>query len=117
MDNFDINKNPKIESGFKVPDNYFENFKVDLTPESPTIQLSFYNQHKIKIFKYAASIAIGLMCSLYFLNTKTTQDISTLEIENYLITQSNLSQYDLMSDLDEADIEDLKNQVTNLDKE
>jgi len=110
MKDFNINNEHKIDSGFKIPENYFENFseKVLLKINKPEPKvISIFYKRKTWISSVAAVLVISLSVTLYTkIAVKSTDEKLTLE--NYITNQSEISQYDLVALLDTKDIEKIK---------
>jgi len=110
MNDFRINSKRKIDSGFKIPENYFENFseKVLLKINNPEPKvISIFYKRKTWISSVAAVLIISLSVTLYTkIAVKSTEEKLTLE--NYITNQSEISQYDLVALLDTKDIEKIK---------
>jgi hypothetical protein len=112
MKAFKLENEPKIESGFKTPDHYFEHFSArvmqQLPREEPKV-ISFFQRRKTTIMMVAAILIIAFMIPiLYTFSTKSTElDIATLE--NYLSYPSNVNQYDLINELEPEEINQIKN--------
>ena len=104
----DSNSNNK--TGFAVPDNYFENVedailnKIEAEDSIPVISL--FNK---KTLLFVASIAacIVLVFSIFKNNDVSVNDIATTEIENYLETNQTISETELLSLLNNEDINQL----------
>jgi hypothetical protein len=110
MNDFKINSEHKIESGFKIPENYFENLseKVLLKINKPEPKVvSLFYRRKTWISSVAAVLVISLSVTLYTkIAVKSSEEKLTLE--NYITNQSEISQYDLVALLDSKDIEKIK---------
>lgn len=110
MNDFKINSDHKIESGFKIPEDYFENFseKVLLRINKPEPKVvSIFYRRKTWISSVAAILVISLSVTLYTkIAVKSSEEKLTLE--NYITNQSEISQYDLVALLDAKDIEKIK---------
>lgn len=110
MNDFKINSEHKIESGFIIPEDYFEHFSekvfLKINKQEPKVITPFYNR-KTWISSVAAVLVISLSVTLY---TKTVVKSSEekLTLENYITNQSEISQYDLVALLDIKDIEKIK---------
>lgn len=109
MNSFNLENHPKINSGFKTPEHYFENFsesvlaKVSLE-EKPVVSL--FQRRKNWFLAAAAVLVLGIM--IPFLNKPSdSQNIDDATIETYL-AQSNISQYELVNMLDNEDIDALE---------
>ena len=110
MNDFKINSEHKIESGFKIPENYFENFseKVLLKINKPEPKVvSIFYKRKTWISSLAAVLVISLSVTLYTkIAVKSSEEKLTLE--NYITNQSEISQFDFVALLDTKDIEKIK---------
>lgn len=114
MNSFNLENSPKIKSGFKTPDGYFENFSEQMLAkiaqeEKPVI--SIFQRRKNWFVAAAAVLILGI--SIPFLNKTDTGNTSVDEetMENYLAYQSTISQYDLINLLDKEDIEALESDL------
>ncbi|MFV5692742.1 hypothetical protein ACM55K_12010 [Flavobacterium sp. LT1R49] len=119
MKKFKLENEPKIESGFKTPDHYFENFSTkvlqQLPKEEPKV-ISLFQKRKIVIMMVAAILVIALMIPIINTYTTKTKELDSTTLENYLTYQSNMNQYDLISELDSEDINKIKTSVVLEDK-
>ena len=107
MKNFDIDKSPKVTAGFKVPDAYFDQFSDKLLQkmnhdEKPVISLA-RKRYQI-LFAVAAVLVVGLLIPF---SRMDSQEIYQSDIENYFAYNSNMSQYDLVNNLDEDEINNI----------
>ncbi len=113
MKNFKLDSEPKIKSGFKAPEDYFSTFTDSVLQQLPEQQPKVIPLYRRKpVWLSAAAVFILLIgVSLYFqLYTAPAQpDIAT--IENYLIYQSNISEYDLYQKFDDSDIKELEQSI------
>ena len=110
MNDFKINNKHKIDSGFKIPEGYFESFseKVLLKINKPEQKVvSIFYKRKTWISSIAAILVISLFITFYTkITVKPTEEKLTLE--NYITNQSEISQYDLVALLDSKDIEKIE---------
>ena len=103
MKEFDLENNQKIESGFKIPDQYFESleFKImDQITNNPVKVISLFETRKFWIGSVAAILLITITALLYFNNS----EISNINTEEYLTYQTNLSTEDIVEHLTDDDI-------------
>lgn len=114
MNSFNLEDQPKIKSGFKTPEGYFENFSEQLLlkidqEEKPVI--SIFQKRRNWFMAVAAILILGIM--IPFLNKPTveSQSLDEATMENYLASQSNISQYELINLLDTEDIEALESDM------
>jgi hypothetical protein len=118
MKEFDLNKN-KINSGFKVPENYFDNFeskilaKINLKEEPKVVSLFYRKQ--VWISSIAAIFVLAIAIPAYF-NSIETKPIENVTMENYLAYQPNVITFDIIDNLDDNDILELESSLaTNND--
>jgi cell division protein FtsL len=116
MKAFKLENEPKIESGFKTPEYYFENFSEKLMhqlPEKQPKEISLFQKNK-KVFMFVAAVLIlALFIPVFYTSTATanSNEIDTTTLENYLSYQSNINQYDLIYDLGPDEIDNIKTTV------
>jgi hypothetical protein len=107
MKTFKLDNEPKIESGFKTPDNYFENFSAKLIqslPKEPIAEetkvISIFRKRKTVLMAIAAVLVLALMIPIaYQANTKN-KEVDTITLENYLAEETNLNQDELIGEID-----------------
>ncbi|AXG74446.1 hypothetical protein DVK85_09450 [Flavobacterium arcticum] len=115
MKNFKLDNEPKIKSGFKAPDDYFSNLTdtvLQKLPQQETKVVPLYR--KKPIWLSAAAVFIMFIGISVFLNLNTTTQPDVATIENYLVYESNINEYDLYQQFDATDIQELEqSMVTN----
>ncbi|MBJ2125110.1 hypothetical protein [Flavobacterium sp. IB48] len=115
MKTFKLENEPKIKSGFKAPDNYFDDFSEKVLQqlnEKEVKVIPFYKRKKTISLAAAALIAFALLIPIANNYKASVNDLDEATLENYLSYHSNISQYDLIQTLDDSDIEKLGNNVT-----
>ena len=115
MKTFKLENEPKIKSGFKTPENYFDDFSEKVSQqlnEKEVKVIPFYKRKKT--FSLAAAAVIGFALLIPIVNNykANLNDLDEATLETYLSYHSNISQYDLIQNLDDSDIEKLGNEVT-----
>lgn len=119
MKPFKLENGPKVESGFKTPDHYFENFSAkvlqQLPKEEPKV-ISIFQKKKTVIMMAAAILVLALMIPILNTDSTKTKELDSATLENYLTEQSNMTQYDLISELQPEDINKMKTTVILEDK-
>ena len=110
MNEFKINNEENIVSGFKIPENYFSDFSQKVLtrinePEPKVI--SIFQKRKTWISFAAAILILSLSVSIYMELVVNKTD-EKLTLENYITNQSDISQYELIALLDSKDIEKIK---------
>ncbi|HEU4497455.1 MAG TPA: hypothetical protein VFR70_10420 [Flavobacterium sp.] len=108
MKPFNLENRPKIESGFKVPDGFFETFSKEVLSKTAAVEkpaVPLFKKRRNWLFASAAVLAVGIMIPLASRYATKDQAIDDAEVEHYLAYQSGISQYDLINMLDDEDIE------------
>ncbi len=107
MKPFELNNQPKISTGFTVPENYFDDFskkiQTRILEEKPS-QKIFFLQAKNWAYAAAAVLVIGI--SIPFFNNETT-NVTTPDmaaIDNYISNEATISEDEMIGFLDISDI-------------
>ncbi|KIQ24943.1 hypothetical protein RT99_02355 [Flavobacterium sp. MEB061] len=115
MKTFKLENEPKITTGFKTPDNYFDDFsakvlqQINETKEAKVIPI--YKRKNVLSMLAAAVVFIGLLIPIVNNYNNTSKELDEATLETYLTYQSNLNQYDLIKELDTKDIDKLNKSV------
>jgi len=115
MKAFKLENEPKITTGFKTPDHYFDDFstkvlqKINETKEVKVIPI--YKRKKVLSMLAAAVVFIGLLIPIVNNYKNTSKELDEATLETYLSYQSNLNQDDLIKELDTKDIDKLGKSV------
>jgi hypothetical protein len=107
MKEFKLENRSKIETGFKTPDHYFENFSESIllkTSKNEPKVVPLFQKRKTIFIMVAAILVIALMIPIVNTPSKISEEIDTATLENYLSYQSNINQYDLINVLESEDI-------------
>lgn len=111
MNDFKLDREPKIGTGFTTPEGYFEAFQQKIMQNLPVQEepkvISIFAKRRTWIMSAAAVLVLALMVPVYTNFYKTDEEIDTASIENYIAYQSNISQYDLINLMDNEDIQSL----------
>ena len=115
MKPFNLENKNEIKSGFKVPDNYFEQFEAKMmdqisTESQPKIVSLFYRK-QVWISAIAAVFLIAIAIPVYF-NMANERSLDAITIENYLIHQQGLGITELSKHLTDEDIVALRNNLS-----
>ncbi|EJL60061.1 hypothetical protein [Flavobacterium sp. CF136] len=114
MKAFKLENEPKITTGFKTPDYYFDDFSAKVLQqinETEVKVIPLYKRKKVIAMLVAAVFVIGLMIPIINNYNNTSKEFDEASLETYLSYQSNLNQYDLINQLDTKDIEGLNKNV------
>ncbi|MBC7439656.1 MAG: hypothetical protein H7250_06710 [Flavobacterium sp.] len=116
MKKFKIDEYSKKETGFAVPENYFENLESRIFNLIETREVkvnSIFRQPKYWITAIAAIFIIGLFFSISFNNSND----ESFANEEFLTTQTDLTTEDLAEHLTENDLKTLEENLTVYDQE
>lgn len=112
MKDFDLDKKFK-NTGFKIPDNYFEQFEVSMLEQisktEKTKVVSIFYKKQIWISAIAAVFVALIAIPFYFNGSNNTKNVDTTSLENYLVTQ--YTPYDLADKLSEENIDALESEL------
>ncbi|KQB39496.1 hypothetical protein [Flavobacterium aquidurense] len=115
MKAFKLENEPKITTGFKTPEHYFDNFSAkvlqQVNEEKEVKVIPIYKRKKVLSLLTAAVVVIALMIPIINNYNNTSKDLDEDTLETYLSYQSNLNQYDLIQKLDTKDIQELSKNV------
>lgn len=114
MKDFKLDANEKITSGFKIPDNYFDDFSEKvmqrLPKEEPKV-ISFYARNKRWIYSAAAVLVLALSVPIVYQMQNNEAEMTSSEVENYLVNNTTLSDDDIVNLLEQEDIDKLKTET------
>ena len=107
MKPFDLENKNEIKSGFKVPENYFEQFEAKMMAQIPvekeTKVVSLFYRKQVWISAIAAVFLIAIAIPVYF-NMASESNLDASTIENYLAQQQNVGITELSKHLTDDDI-------------
>lgn len=108
MKTFKLENEPKIESGFKVPENYFDDFSARVMqqlPKEETKTISLFSRRKTWMYAAAAVLVMALSIPVVYNNFYSrSPEIDATTLENYISYHSSVSDAELVNLLDEKDI-------------
>ncbi|KAF2509474.1 hypothetical protein EYY60_13950 [Flavobacterium zhairuonense] len=116
MKAFKLENEPKIKSGFKTPEHYFDDLSAKVLQqinekEVEVKVIPFYKRKNVISIAAAAVIVFALMIPIINNYNDTSKELDEATLETYLSYQSNLNQYDLIQNLDTKDIQKLNKNV------
>lgn len=107
MKTFKLENEPKIKTGFKTPDHYFENFSKKIMEQIPVSEpkvISIFEKRKKLILMVAAVLLLALMIPLLNSGNSNSKELDSATLENYITYESNMNQYDLINVLETDDL-------------
>lgn len=109
MKTFKLDNEPKIDSGFKTPENYFDTFSARVLQQLPKEEpktISLFSKRKSWIYAAAAVLVLALtLPAVYTKFYNSSPDIDEATLENYISYNTSISDADLLNLLDEKDIQ------------
>ena len=114
MKPFDIESNEKIETGFKIPANYFDDLSLKIMEQIPASEpkvISIFQKRKGLFMMAAAILILALMVPVFNNLSTTKKELDSAALENYITYQSNVNQYDLISILETEDITNMSSGI------
>lgn len=111
MKNFKLDNEPKITSGFTVPDGYFDTFSdrvlAKLPKQEPKV-ISIFGSKKTWYFAAAAILILMLSISFYIKYSQNQEELDAATLENYIAYHSTVSEDEIVDLLDKEDLEKMK---------
>ena len=110
MKEFRLDNEPKITSGFKTPEGYFddlsEKINANLPKNEPKV-ISIFQKRKTWIYGIVAVLAISLSV-VFYQQSQSTETLDAEFLENYIARNTTVSEYDLLELLEKEDIEKIQ---------
>lgn len=125
MKTFKLDNDPKMKSGFKIPENYFDTFPAKLMQQLPKEEpktISLFSKRKTWIYAAVAVLVLAFTIPIVYTNFYSPMPaIDEATLENYISYNTSISDTDLVNFLDKEDIQkiniDLNLEVTTLENE
>jgi len=111
MNDFKLDNEPKITSGFTIPDGYFDTFSEKILAQIPIHEpkvISIFNITKTWYFVAAAIVIVMLSIPLYLNYSINNEALDTSVLENYITNNSNISEDEIVDLLDKEDLVKMK---------
>mgnify|MGYP006183785811 FL=1 len=102
MKEFNLDKEPKIATGFKTPENYFESFEARMLAQLPKEEskVIVFPVRKLYIVSTIAAVILAFIAIPFYFNSNTT--LESISVESYLSYQ--LTTEDIVEKLTPEDI-------------
>ncbi|MDH4404378.1 MAG: hypothetical protein QE264_09090 [Flavobacterium sp.] len=109
MNEFKINNENKITSGFTTPEGYFDDFSIETNNRIilPKSRVKVISINKKRWVTSVAAVLIIVLSITFFTKMEVSNSDDNVLMENYITNNSEISQYDLITLLDNKDIENL----------
>jgi hypothetical protein len=111
VNDFKLDNEPKITSGFTIPDGYFDTFSEKILAQIPIHEpkvISIFNITKTWYFVAAAIVIVMLSIPLYLKYSIKNQELDATTIENYIAYDSSISEDEIVDLLDKEDLVKMK---------
>jgi hypothetical protein len=120
MKDFKLDTEPQITSGFAMPDGYFDTFSVKILtqlPQQNSKTISIFSSRKTWYFVAAATVVLLLSVPLLNHYSSNTEEVDAVTLENYLASNSGVSEEEIVKLLNQEDLEKIKVELNVPDKE
>jgi uncharacterized protein (DUF608 family) len=111
MKPFKLDNEPKITSGFTMPDGYFEAFSekisTQLPKEAPKV-IPFLSRKKTWYYAAAAVVVMMVSFPVYTNYFSTSEEVDAVALEDYITNQTTISAEEIANLLDQEDLEKMK---------
>lgn len=117
MKKFDLHNDPKIETGFKIPEHYFENLEdriMNRLPEQKVKVISLWQRKSVWISGMAAVLVVSLGTWFYFNQQSTEFSVSSQE---YLAYSNDITTEEIAYHLTDEDITTIEKELGLYDAE
>ena len=111
MKDFRLDIEPTITSGFTIPEGYFDTFSNNILEKLPKQEkktLSIFIFQKAWYFAAAAMLILLLSVPFYYKFHNKIEEVDTTTLENYLASQSTLSEDEIVELLENEEVEKMK---------
>ena len=111
MKDFKLDSSEKITTGFQIPEGYWDAFSekvMQRIPQEEPIVISFYARNKRWIYSAAAVLILALSLPIVNQLQNKEQELSSIEIENYLTQNKSVSDDEIVNMLEQEDIDNLR---------
>ena len=119
MKTFKVEDEPKIKSGFKTPENYFDAFSARVMQQLPKEEpkaISIFSKIKPWLYAAAAVFVLALTIPVYNHFYSNSSEVDAITLENYIAYHSSVSDTDLVNLLEEEDIQKMSVDLNLEDK-
>ena len=111
MKKINLENEPKITSGFTIPDGYFDTFSEKILAQLPKQEqkvVSILSYRKTWYYAVAAIFILMLSIPIYIIHSTQKEEIDSATLENYITYQSNISEEEIVNLLQQEDLDKMK---------
>lgn len=120
MKEFKLDNEPKITTGFTIPEDYFDTFSAKLLTQLPKQEpkiISIFSTKKTWYYAAAAILVMMLSIPVYNNYAAHTEEVDSTTLENYLAYQSTISEDEIVNLLEQKDLDKMKLEFNVDDKD
>ncbi|WP_162128142.1 hypothetical protein [Flavobacterium phycosphaerae] len=120
MNNFKLDNEPKITSGFKAPEGYFDAFSDKVLMQLPKQEskvISIFSSRKRWYYVAASVIVLLISIPLYHQYVLNQESVDATVLEDYLAYNTSVSEDEIVNLLDKEDLEKMKVDFNLQDKD
>ena len=110
MKEFKLDEMPKIKSGFKTPEDYFDAFSEKMVaqlPEEKPKTILLFSLRKKLLFAVAAVLVVALSVPIFNTLSSNNAVLDQQTLEDYIAQNTRISENDILELLEKEDIEKL----------
>ena len=111
MKPFKLDNEPKITSGFTIPEHYFDSFEQNILQQFPKEEpkvISFFSWKKTWYYAAAAAIVVMISIPVYNNYTVNKEEIEAVALEEYITNHTTITDEVLANLLDKEDLDKMK---------
>ena len=111
MKDFKLDNEPKIASGLKTPDGYFDAFSERMMAQLPKSQpkvIPLYKSKKTWYYAAAAVLALSLSIPVYNNYRSDQAAIDSAALEHYIAYNSTITQEEIVDLMNQEDLDKMK---------
>ncbi len=120
MKPFKLDNEPKITSGFTMPEGYFDSFTDNILNKLPKEEskiISIFSRRKTWYYAAAAVVVMMLSVPIYNNYYGNSEDVDAVALEDYITNHATISDDEIASLLETEDLEKMKVDLNLQDEE
>jgi len=111
MNDFKLDNEPRISSGFTTPDGYFDSFSEKVLAQLPQQEpkvISIFSSKKTWYYAIAAVLVLMISIPLYTRYATNNEEVDDATLENYIAYHSTISEDEIVDLLNQEDLDKMK---------